>query len=63
MSTAASSVAAWIVERLGHLATPGDVVDLGEWEAVVDDVRARRVHRVRFRPKRSELPDALVADG
>jgi putative hemolysin len=51
------SVAAWIVERLGHLARPGDVVDLGGWEAVVVDVRARRVRKVRFRPKRAEISD------
>ncbi len=52
-----ASVAAWVVERLGHLATPGDVVDLGGWEALVEDVRARRVNRVRFRrkPERSTL--------
>lgn len=48
------SVAAWIVERLGRLAQPGDVVDVGGWEAVVEDVRARRVHRVRFHPKASD---------
>jgi CBS domain containing-hemolysin-like protein len=58
-----ASVAAWIVDKLGHLATPGDVVDLGDWEAVVDDVRARRVHRVRFRPKRPSQDDLEVVSG
>jgi CBS domain containing-hemolysin-like protein len=53
-----TSVAAWIVERLGHLAAPGDVVDLGTWEAEVEDVRARRVNRVRFRRK-SDPPPAM----
>lgn len=44
------SVGAWVIGALGHLASPGDVVDAGHgWEAVVDDVRDRRVHRVRFR--------------
>lgn len=55
-----ASVAAWIVERLGHLATPGDTVDLGDWEAIVDDVRAHRVRRVRFRAKRASLPDRVA---
>ncbi len=54
------SVAAWIVERLGHLATPGDTVDLGDWEAIVDDVHAHRIRRVRFRAKRSSLPEPLA---
>lgn len=53
-----TSVAAWIVTRLGRLAQPGDVVEVGAWEAVVEDVRARRVHRVRFHPKRSEVAPA-----
>ncbi len=50
-ATKGTSVAAWIVGCLGRLAQPGDVVDVGTWEAVVEDVRARRVHRVRFHPK------------
>jgi putative hemolysin len=53
------SVAAWVVARLGHLAAPGDIVDLGAWEAEVEDVRARRVNRVRFRRK-SDPPSGIV---
>jgi CBS domain containing-hemolysin-like protein len=56
------SVAAWVVSRLGHLAAPGDIVDLGAWEAQVEDVRARRVNRVRFRRK-SEPPSGVVLLG
>ena len=44
------TVGQWVLGKLGHLAAPGDVVEACEgWEAVVDDVRTRRVHRVRFR--------------
>jgi CBS domain containing-hemolysin-like protein len=46
------------VARLGHLATPGDLVDLGTWEAEVEDVRSRSVQRVRFRKKRESSPAA-----
>jgi CBS domain containing-hemolysin-like protein len=47
---ARETVGAWVVSGLGHLASPGDVLDAGDgWDAVVDDVRDRRVHRVRFR--------------
>ena len=45
----ADTVGGYVLASLGRLASPGDVVELGRWEAVVEDVRARRVHRVRFR--------------
>jgi CBS domain containing-hemolysin-like protein len=49
----ADTVAGYVHARLGRLASPGDTVDLGGWQAVVEDVRARRVNRVRFQRKRA----------
>jgi CBS domain containing-hemolysin-like protein len=46
---AADTVGGLVVASLGRLASPGDLITLGSWEGVVEDVRARRVHRVRFR--------------
>jgi CBS domain containing-hemolysin-like protein len=48
----AATVGGYVVERVGRLAIPGDRVDAGRWEIRVDDVRARRVHRVRVVPRR-----------
>ncbi len=45
------TVGGFVIATLGRLASPGDVVPAGKWEAVVEDVRARRVHRVRFRKR------------
>jgi CBS domain containing-hemolysin-like protein len=45
------TVSGYVIASLGRLASPGDVIDLGRWEMIVEDVRARRVHRVRLRPK------------
>ncbi|UJR80488.1 hemolysin family protein [Sandaracinus amylolyticus] len=45
------TVSGYVVASLGRLASPGDVIDLGRWEMIVEDVRARRVHRVRLRRK------------
>ena len=42
------TVAGQIVSRLGRLARPGDVVRLGPFDATVEDVRRRRVTRVRL---------------
>jgi CBS domain containing-hemolysin-like protein len=53
------TVGGFVIATLGRLASPGDVVPAGKWEAVVEDVRARRVHRVRFR-KRSEISEEAV---
>jgi CBS domain containing-hemolysin-like protein len=36
----------YILERLGRLASPGDRVQLGRYDAVVEDVRRRRIGRV-----------------
>ena len=46
----AETVGGYVVARLGRLAHPGDRVRLGSYEALVEDVRERRVHRVAFRP-------------
>lgn len=46
---AADTVGGYVLEKLGRLAGPGDHVDFDEWRCVVEDVRQRRVHRVRFR--------------
>jgi CBS domain containing-hemolysin-like protein len=43
------TVGALIIERLGRLPRPGDRVRIGEYEAVVEVVRRRRVGRVVFR--------------
>jgi CBS domain containing-hemolysin-like protein len=43
------TVSRYVLTMLGRLASPGDVVRVDGWEAIVEDVRARRVHRVRFR--------------
>jgi CBS domain containing-hemolysin-like protein len=42
------TVAGLVVERLGRLARPGDTVRLGAFEVTVEDVRRRRVTRVRL---------------
>lgn len=46
----AETVGGYIVAVLGRLAHPGDRLCFGRYEAVVEDVRERRVHRVAFRP-------------
>lgn len=46
----AETVGGYIVATLGRLAHPGDRLCFGRYEAVVEDVRERRVHRVAFRP-------------
>jgi CBS domain containing-hemolysin-like protein len=56
----AGTVGGFVIAALGRLASPGDVVTAGKWEAVVEDVRARRVHRVRFR-KRAEAGEEDAA--
>jgi CBS domain containing-hemolysin-like protein len=51
----ADTVGGYVLGKLGRLAGPGDRIELEGWVAVVEDVRQRRVHRVRFR--RSERPE------
>lgn len=43
------TISGWVCERLGRIPMPGDVIAIARWEVIVEDVRARRVHRVRFR--------------
>jgi CBS domain containing-hemolysin-like protein len=44
------TVSGFIIEQLGRLAHPGDRVQIGEYEATVEDVRRRRIWRVAVRP-------------
>ena len=52
------TVSRFVLDRLGRLASPGDTIDLGKWHAIVEDVRAQRVHRVRFRRGPAPEPDS-----
>ena len=45
----AETVGGYILASLGRLARPGDMIVLGDYVAVVEDVRRRRVHRVAVR--------------
>ena len=45
------TVAGYVVSELGRLARPGDMVRIGPYEATVEDVRRRRVTRVRLTPR------------
>jgi len=53
---AADTVGGYVLGKLGRLAGPGDRVALDDWEVVVEDVRQRRVHRVRFRKLTQPAP-------
>jgi CBS domain containing-hemolysin-like protein len=59
------TVGALIIERLGRLPRPGDRVRIGEYEAVVEVVRRRRVGRVVFKvadtQRSSSAPPAAQA--
>lgn len=50
------TIGGYVVAALGRLAQPGDRVRLGGWDAVVEDVRRRRVHRVSFVPATNTIP-------
>lgn len=50
----AETVAAYIVATLGRLAKRCDRIRLGRYEALVDEVRRRRAHRVVFRAMSDE---------
>lgn len=50
------TIGGYVVAALGRLAHPGDRVRLGGWDAVVEDVRRRRVHRVSFVPASATMP-------
>jgi CBS domain containing-hemolysin-like protein len=45
----ADTVGGYVLNKLGRLAGPGDRIEFSGWVGVVEDVRQRRVHRVRFR--------------
>ena len=47
-------LAGHIVSKLGRLARPGDIVSLGAFDATVEDVRSRRITRVRLVPRLDE---------
>lgn len=47
-------LAGHITSKLGRLARPGDIVHIGTHDATVEDVRARRVTRVRLVPRPKE---------
>ncbi len=46
--TSADTLGGYVVSLLGRLARPGDRVTVGRWQVVVEDVRRRRVWRVRI---------------
>ena len=46
----AGTVSGYIIEQLGRLAHPGDRIQIGSYEATVEDVRRRRIWRVAIRP-------------
>jgi CBS domain containing-hemolysin-like protein len=48
--TMGDTVSGFIIEQLGRLAHPGDRVQIGDYEATVEDVRRRRIWRVAVRP-------------
>ncbi len=50
------TVSAFVIERLGRIARPGDRVRVGDFEAVVEVVRRRRVSRVCFREVEAHPP-------
>jgi CBS domain containing-hemolysin-like protein len=57
----AATVGGYVTEALGRLPAPGDHLEAGKWEIVVEDVRARRVHRVRATPRKAEAGDGAEA--
>lgn len=60
----AETVGAYLLATLGRLAHPGDRIRLGAFDAVVEDVRERRVHRVAIRPSREgDPPPSSIAPG
>jgi CBS domain containing-hemolysin-like protein len=48
-------IAGHIVSKLGRLARPGDIVELGSHDATVEDVRSRRITRVRLAPRPEQV--------
>jgi CBS domain containing-hemolysin-like protein len=57
------TVSGFIIEQLGRLAHPGDRVQIGPYEATVEDVRRRRIWRVALRPHEPTMrPPATKPD-
>jgi CBS domain containing-hemolysin-like protein len=52
------TVSGFIIDQLGRLAHPGDRVQIGQYEATVEDVRRRRIWRVAMRPYTPSLRPA-----
>lgn len=48
-------IAGHVVSKLGRLARPGDIVALGGYDATVEDVRSRRITRIRLVPRPEEV--------
>lgn len=59
-------IAGHIVSKLGRLARPGDIVQIGNYDATVEDIRSRRITRVRLVARETATPlgagTALVGD-
>jgi CBS domain containing-hemolysin-like protein len=55
------TVSGYIIDQLGRLAHPGDRVQIGPYEATVEDVRRRRIWRVAMRPYVPSLRPASAA--
>jgi len=60
----ADTIGGIVVAELGRLARPGDRVRLGGYDAVVEDVRRRRVSRMALvpRPESERPPEDLPVD-
>jgi CBS domain containing-hemolysin-like protein len=43
------TISGFVLEQLGRLAHPGDRIQIGRYEATVEDVRRRRIWRVALR--------------
>ena len=58
----ADTIGGYLVARLGRLARPGDRVRVGAYDAVVSDVRRRRVARVVLTPRQATVPPPATVD-
>jgi CBS domain containing-hemolysin-like protein len=58
----ADTMGGYVVANLGRLARPGDRVRAGGWDLVVEDVRRRRISRLRLIPHPASLPPDAEAE-